>query len=126
VTTRYFYRTRGQGGWTTEQWQDECTAKGWVRASAIDTVGNRGKYDFPSPQTDLDTTEFCALHNTNPGRYGLYFDGKGWAYNQHVCHQDRNGDGRYETRAVGVPNCSEQGSTLTYRPKWVPPWRGGG
>jgi len=122
VTTRYFFCTRGQGSWTDEQWQDECTAKGWFRADQMDTVTNRGSYGFPS--TNLNTTEFCALHKTNPGRYGLYFNGNGWVYSQAVCHQDRNGDGTYETRAVGVRNCDQQGLNPTYEPKWVDPrWR---
>jgi len=125
VTTRWYFCTRGQGGWSDEQWQDECTSKGWSRAGGFITMSNRGAYNFPSPQTDLNTTEFCALHNTNPGRYGLYFDGKGWAYSQYVCHQDRNGDGTYETRAVGAPNCNQQGGSPTYKPKWVDPRQGG-
>jgi len=123
VTTRYWFCKRGQRDWTSDQWQDECTAKGWARASAVYTVGNRGSHDFtgsPNP----NTTEFCVRHNTNPGRYGLYFNGMGWAYSQAVCHQDRDGNGSYETRVVGVPNCNQQGYSPGYKPKWVDPrWR---
>jgi len=119
VTQRWFFCIRGKGSWSDEDWQDDCTARGWQRVG-----GNFAGYQFPDPRPNLSTTELCALDTAAP-QNAFYFAGNGWMYQQRACSQDRDGDsrGHAETRVQGVPNCHHQGLNPMYKPKWVDPRR---
>jgi len=117
--------------WTPQQWDDDCTRKGWFPVGHI-AIGQATfsyrDYKFDELAGDVTTekllqgsTEYCVVHKTNPD-YAYYYNGQGFVYSRNRCIQDRNGDGTHETAIWGDDNCSPQGATPMDIPKWVAPW----
>jgi len=118
--------------WTPQQWDDDCTRKGWFPVGHI-TIGP----DSAAAQTHKfaeaastgvsaanlrsGNTAYCVVHKTNPD-YAYYYNGQGFVYSRNRCIQDRNGDGTHETAIWGDDNCSTQGANPGHIPKWVAPW----
>jgi len=119
--------------WTDQQWDDDCTRKGWFPAGHI-VIGEASiaeqNYKFAEALADNGVTRaslsggstaYCVRHKTNPD-YAYYYNGNGFVYSRNRCIQDRTGNGTHETAIWGDDNCSPQGPTPTHIPKWVPPW----
>ncbi len=121
-----------RGSWTSQQWDDDCTRKGWFPAghieNGVDTIAYQN-YRFAEAVNDGRTlaglsggsVAYCVVHKTNPD-YAYYYNGRGFVYSRNRCIQDRDGNGTHETAIWGDDNCSPQGPTPTHIPKWVAPW----
>jgi len=123
-----------RGTWTPQQWDDDCTRKGWfpVGHVTIDTgtsVANQN-YKFKEAVDSGSVTiaglsggtqSYCVVHRTNPD-YAYYYNGNGFVYSRNRCIQDRDGNGTHEKAIWGDDNCSPQGASPTHIPKWVAPW----
>jgi len=121
-----------RSSWTDQQWDDDCTRKGWFPVGHI-SIGTATaayqNYRFAEAATDGATTAdllggskaYCVAHKTNPD-YAYYYNGRGFVYSRNRCIQDRDGNGTHETAIWGDDNCSPQGASPTHIPKWVAPW----
>jgi len=71
-----------RGSWTAQQWDDDCTRKGWFPVGHI-AIGTNSvahqNYDFAEAAKDGATTAallggskaYCVVHKTNPD-YAYY------------------------------------------------------
>jgi len=121
-----------RSSWTDQQWDDDCTRKGWFPVGHISigtaTAAYRD-YKFaearaagvPEAMLRSGSTAYCVVHKTNPD-YAYYYNGQGFVYSRNRCIQDRDGNGTHETAIWGDDNCSPQGASPTHTPKWVAPW----
>jgi len=121
-----------KGRWSPQQWDDDCTRKGWFPVGhimiGVNSIAERN-YDFAEARAAgvsnamlrSGSTAYCVAHKTNPD-YAYYYNGQGFVYSRNRCIQDRDGNGTHETAIWGDDNCSPQGTNPTHTPKWVAPW----